>query len=77
MEILCDGMDLSEAVITVLKATSTKTTNPILEGIKLKAFNDILELSGIFNVPIQNPIAANKAVIIIPTVDKPNILKTK
>ena len=45
MEILCDGMDLSEAVITVLKATSTKTTNPILEGIKLKAFNDILELS--------------------------------
>lgn len=45
MEILCDGLDLSEAVVTVLKATTNKTTNPILEGIKVKAYNNILELS--------------------------------
>ncbi|MGN1227113.1 MAG: DNA polymerase III subunit beta, partial [Christensenellales bacterium] len=31
--------------VTVLKATTNKTTNPILEGIKLKAYNNILELS--------------------------------
>lgn len=45
MELLCDGLDLSDAVVTVLKATSNKTTNPLLEGIKLKAYNNILELS--------------------------------
>lgn len=45
MEIICDGLDLSDAVVTVLKATSNKTTNPILEGIKLKAYNGMLELS--------------------------------
>lgn len=41
----CDGLDLSEAVNKVLKATSSKTTAPILEGIKLSAHNDCLELS--------------------------------
>lgn len=45
MELLCDGLDLSDAVVTVLKASATKTTNPILEGVKLKTYNNILELS--------------------------------
>ena len=41
----CDGLDLSEAVNKALKATSSKTTAPILEGIKLSAKNDCLVLS--------------------------------
>lgn len=45
MRIFCEGLDLSSAVMTVIKATSSKTTNPILEGIKLKAENDCLTLS--------------------------------
>ena len=45
MELLCDGMDLADAVSTVIKATSSKTTNPILEGIKIKAFGNVLELT--------------------------------
>ncbi len=45
MKLVCDGLDLSDAVLKVIKATSNKTTNPILEGIKLKAENDHLTLS--------------------------------
>ena len=45
MRVICDGLDLSDAVSTVLRATSNKTTNPILEGIKLKATEEYLELS--------------------------------
>ena len=45
MRVICDGLDLSDAVATVLRATANKTTNPILEGVKLKAFEDYLELS--------------------------------
>ena len=45
MRLYCEGMELSNAVMTVIKATSTKTTNPILEGIKLKAESDSLVLS--------------------------------
>lgn len=45
MQLICDGLDLSEAVLTVLKATSNRTTNQILEGIKFKAQGDTLELS--------------------------------
>lgn len=41
----CDGLELSEAVSKVLKATSSKTTAPILEGIKLSAHEDKLKLS--------------------------------
>ena len=44
MKLICDGFELSEAVNKVLKATAIKSTNPILEGIKLKAENDILTL---------------------------------
>ena len=37
MKIICDGADLSDAVLKVSKGTSNKTTNPILEGIKVVA----------------------------------------
>ena len=40
----CDGLDLSEAVNKVLKAVSSKTISPILEGIKLVAENSELTL---------------------------------
>ena len=45
MRLYCEGIDLSTAVMTVIKATSNKTTNPILEGIKLSADGDLLTLS--------------------------------
>lgn len=45
MQLVCDGLDLSEAVIKVSRAISNKTTNPILEGIKLVADNDCLVVS--------------------------------
>lgn len=45
MQIVCDGLDLSDAVLKVSKAISTRTTNPILEGIKLVAQEDVLTLS--------------------------------
>lgn len=45
MKLICDGLDLSDAVLKVIKATSAKTTNPILEGIKLVAEDDYLTLS--------------------------------
>lgn len=45
MQIICDGLDLSDAVLKVSKAVANKTTNPILEGIKLVAEEDTLTLS--------------------------------
>lgn len=45
MQIICDGLDLSDAVLKVSKAISTRTTNPILEGIKIVASEDTLTLS--------------------------------
>jgi len=55
----CDGLDLSEAVSKVLKATSTKTTAPILEGIKLSAHDDCIVLSATdLELSIQKTIKA-------------------
>ena len=45
MKVVCDGLDLSIATAQVIKAISNKTTNPVLEGIKLNAENDTLKLS--------------------------------
>ena len=28
MKLICDGLDLADAVLKVIKATATKTTNP-------------------------------------------------
>ena len=40
MKVICEGLDLSSAVLTVSKAIGSKTVNPILEGIKLVAEED-------------------------------------
>ena len=45
MQVVCDGLDLSEAVIKVSRAIAYKTTNPILEGIKIVADNDYVIVS--------------------------------
>ena len=44
MQILCEGLDLADAVLKVSKAIAAKTTNPVLEGIKLVAEDDTLTL---------------------------------
>jgi DNA polymerase-3 subunit beta len=44
MKVFCQGLDLSDAVLKVIKAASTRTTNPILEGIKLTAEDNKLTL---------------------------------
>ena len=45
MKIICDGLDLSDAVLKVSKGISAKTTNPILEGIKMVAEEDFVTLT--------------------------------
>jgi len=45
MKIICEGLELSDALLVVSKGTSSRTTNPILEGIKLTAEEDYLTLS--------------------------------
>lgn len=44
MKLFCEGLDLSDAVLKVIKAASNKSTNPILEGIKLTAEDNLLTL---------------------------------
>ena len=44
MRVVCDGLDLNEAVLKVIKAISTRTSNPVLEGIKLSASDNKLTL---------------------------------
>ncbi|MBR2467644.1 MAG: DNA polymerase III subunit beta [Clostridia bacterium] len=45
MKLICDGLDLSDAVMKVIKAISQKSTNPVLEGIKMVAEDDCLTLT--------------------------------
>ena len=44
MKIICSGLDLSDAVSKVAKACATRSTNPILECIKLVASGGTLKL---------------------------------
>lgn len=44
MKVVCEGIDLSEAVLKVVKACATKTITPVLECIKITAKNDSLIL---------------------------------
>ncbi|MBO5927749.1 MAG: DNA polymerase III subunit beta [Clostridia bacterium] len=44
MKVICDGLDLSDAVLKVSKALSVKSSNPVLEGIKISAKQDKLTL---------------------------------
>lgn len=45
MKLVCEGIDLSDAVLKVVKACSSKTTLPVLECIKISAKNDGITLS--------------------------------
>ncbi len=45
MKFVCEGMILSDAAFTVVKACATKTITPVLECIKLQAKNDVLTLT--------------------------------
>ena len=45
MKLICNGNELSDAVGKVIKATAIRSTNPILEGIKLKAEDECLTLT--------------------------------
>lgn len=45
MKFVCEGLLLSDGALTVIKACSTKTLNPILECIKIEAKNDVVTLT--------------------------------
>lgn len=45
MKLICEGIDLSDAILKVVKACATKTTVPVMECIKLSARNDSLTLT--------------------------------
>lgn len=45
MKCVCEGIDLSDAVLKVVKACSSKTTVPVLECVKLSVKNDGITLS--------------------------------
>ena len=45
MKLVCEGINLSEAVLKVVKACANKTTVPVMECIKLSARNDTLTLT--------------------------------
>ena len=70
MKLICDGLDLSDAVLKVLRATAVRTTNPILEGIKLSAKEDTLTLSATdLEISIEKTIQADVKVageIVVP-----------
>lgn len=45
MKAVCEGINLSDAALKVVKACATKTTVPVLECIKITAKNDTITLS--------------------------------
>lgn len=45
MKIVCEGLDLSEALLKVVKACAVRTTVPVMECVKLSARNDNLTLT--------------------------------
>ena len=60
MKLICEGLDLSDAVLKVIRATAIRTTNPILEGIKLSASEDTLTLSATdLEISIEKTIPAD------------------
>ena len=44
MKLICEGVDLSDGLLKTVKACATKTTNPLLECIKIAAQNDTVTL---------------------------------
>lgn len=60
MKLVCDGLDLSEAVLKVSKAAAVKATNSVLEGIKLTAKGDFLTLTATdLDIAIEKKIRAD------------------
>ena len=60
MLVSCQGLELSDALLRVSKAISSKITNPILEGIKIVAEDDTLILSATdTELSIEKRIKAN------------------
>lgn len=61
MKFICDGLDLSDAVLKVVKATGTKIgLSPILEGIKILAKEDFVLLTATdLEISIEKKIKAN------------------
>lgn len=45
MKVICEGLDLSEALLKVVKACAVRTTVPVMECIDLSAYNDSLTLT--------------------------------
>ena len=45
MKIICEGIDLSEAVLKVIKACASRTTVPVMECVKISAKNDTITLT--------------------------------
>lgn len=45
MKFVCEGIDLSDAVLKVVKACASKTTLPVMECIKISARNDSITLT--------------------------------
>lgn len=45
MKIICEGIDLSEAVLKVIKACASRTTVPVMECVKISAKNDSITLT--------------------------------
>lgn len=59
MKIVCDGLDLSDAVLRVVKACATRTTVPLMECIKISAKNDGITLTATDGeISIQKKITA-------------------
>ncbi len=60
MKLICDGLDLSDAVLKVSKALPVKSPSSILEGIKIVAENDSLTLSATdLEISIEKKIKAD------------------
>lgn len=60
MKALCDGNDLAEAVGKAIKATGSRTTNPVLENIKIDATPGTLTLTATDNeLTIETSIVAD------------------
>ncbi|HRX14411.1 MAG TPA: DNA polymerase III subunit beta [Eubacteriales bacterium] len=60
MKVICQGLDLSEAVLKVSKALPTRSVSPALEGIKLSAKDESLIISATDgDLTIQNIISAD------------------
>ena len=59
MKLICDGLDLSDAINKVSRALPQKAVNPILEGIKITAKNNQVTLFGAdAEISIQKTIKA-------------------